>query len=80
MFRVSVVLRSQYGKNAQGLLSLYMKSRTKAKTCCVLFEDDGAETTPLLWIGKNAVEVSKRAHIVKAFLYAVQNFYAFMIM
>jgi len=38
------------------------------------------ESTPFLWSGRNQVEVSKRAHVVKAFLYAVQNFYAFMLM
>jgi len=38
------------------------------------------ERTPFLWSGRNQVEVSKRAHIIKAFLYAVQNFYAFMLM
>ncbi|ORY65924.1 ctr copper transporter [Pseudomassariella vexata] len=30
--------------------------------------------------GSNQVEVSKRAHVVKAALYAAQTFYAFMIM
>ncbi|KAF8866564.1 Ctr copper transporter [Acephala macrosclerotiorum] len=29
---------------------------------------------------RNQVEVSKRAHVIKALLYAVQNFYAFMLM
>ncbi|KAI9745319.1 MAG: hypothetical protein M1818_001599 [Claussenomyces sp. TS43310] len=29
---------------------------------------------------RNQVEVSKRAHVVKAALYAIQNFYAFMLM
>jgi len=29
---------------------------------------------------RNQVEVTKRAHIIKAILYAVQNFYAFMLM
>ncbi|RFU32023.1 hypothetical protein B7463_g4296, partial [Scytalidium lignicola] len=29
---------------------------------------------------RNQVEVSKRAHIIKAVLYAIQNFYAFMLM
>ncbi|KUJ22776.1 Ctr copper transporter [Mollisia scopiformis] len=38
------------------------------------------ESTPFLWSGRNQVEVSKRAHVVKAALYAVQNFYAFMLM
>jgi len=38
------------------------------------------ERTPFLWSGRNQVEVSKRAHVIKAFLYAVQNFYAFMLM
>jgi len=38
------------------------------------------ENTPFLWSGRNQGEVSKRAHIIKAVLYAVQNFYAFMLM
>ncbi|KAH8815089.1 CTR2 long splice variant [Xylogone sp. PMI_703] len=38
------------------------------------------ERTPFLWSGRNQVEVSKRAHVIKAILYAVQNFYAFMLM
>lgn len=38
------------------------------------------ERTPFLWSGRNQVEVSKRAHVIKALLYAVQNFYAFMLM
>ncbi|KAM0819600.1 putative Copper transport protein [Seiridium cardinale] len=44
--------------------------------------DDGhlTETTPFLWSGRNQIEVSKRAHIIKALLYAVQSFYAFMMM
>jgi len=29
---------------------------------------------------RNQVEVSKRAHVIKAFLYAAQTFYAFMLM
>jgi len=39
-----------------------------------------AESTPLWWTGRNQVQVTKRAHIIKALLYAVQNFYAFMLM
>ncbi|TVY23275.1 Copper transport protein [Lachnellula hyalina] len=39
-----------------------------------------AERTPLVWSGRNQVEVSQRAHIIKAALYAIQNFYAFMLM
>ncbi|TVY73481.1 Copper transport protein CTR2 [Lachnellula suecica] len=35
-----------------------------------------AEETPR----RNQVEVSKRAHVIKAALYAIQNFYAFMLM
>ncbi|KAH8202643.1 hypothetical protein TruAng_003244 [Truncatella angustata] len=38
------------------------------------------ENTPFLWTGRNQVEVSKRAHVIKATLYAVQCFYAFMMM
>jgi hypothetical protein len=47
-----------------------------------LGDDNGAvtERTPFLWSGRNQVEVSKRAHVIKALLYAVQNFYAFMLM
>lgn len=38
------------------------------------------ERTPFLWSGRNQVEVSKRAHVIKALLYAAQTFYAFMLM
>ncbi|KAL2072502.1 hypothetical protein VTL71DRAFT_11845 [Oculimacula yallundae] len=38
------------------------------------------ERTPFLWTGRNQVEVSKKAHVVKAVLYALQTFYAFMLM
>ncbi|PMD39755.1 CTR2 long splice variant [Hyaloscypha variabilis F] len=38
------------------------------------------ERTPFLWSGRNQVEVSKRAHVIKASLYAAQTFYAFMLM
>jgi copper transporter 1 len=46
-------------------------------------ETDGetaTETTPFLWTGSQQVEASRSAHIFKAVLYALQNFYAFMIM
>jgi len=43
-------------------------------------EDTSTETTPRWLIGKNALAASKRAHMIKAILYAVQNFYAFMLM
>lgn len=39
------------------------------------------ETTPLAWaIGQNKAQVNQRTHVVKAVLYAVQTFYAFMLM
>jgi hypothetical protein len=38
------------------------------------------ETTPFLWSGHNHAEINKSAHVVKALFYAVQNFYAFMLM
>jgi len=41
---------------------------------------DDTENTPFIWSGRNQVEVSKRAHVIKAALYALQNFYAFMLM
>lgn len=43
-------------------------------------DDDVTENTPFLWSGHRQVEVSKRAHIIKAALYAFQNFYALMMM
>lgn len=42
--------------------------------------EDVTEETPLWWSGRNQVEVNKRAHVIKALLYAAQNFYAFMLM
>jgi copper transporter 1 len=38
------------------------------------------ERTPFLWSGRNQVEVSQRAHVIKALLYAAQSFYGFMLM
>ena len=38
------------------------------------------EVTPFLSSGQHRAEVTKRAHAIKAVLYAIQNFYAFMIM
>ncbi|KAK0670772.1 Ctr copper transporter family-domain-containing protein [Cercophora samala] len=45
--------------------------------------EQDAETAPFFGAviaGQNRDEVTKRAHIIKSVLYAVQNFYAFMIM
>ena len=44
------------------------------------FKDTSTETAPLLGVGQAKGEFSRRDHIVKAALYAVQTFYAFMIM
>ena len=42
------------------------------------------ETAPFLALGRragqNREQVTRRAHVTKAVLYGVQNFYAFMIM
>jgi solute carrier family 31 (copper transporter), member 1 len=40
------------------------------------------ETAPFLALGagQNREQVSRRAHVTKAVLYGIQNFYAFMIM
>ncbi|KAI0176753.1 CTR2 long splice variant [Pestalotiopsis sp. NC0098] len=43
-------------------------------------EEQVTENTPFLWTGQHQVEASKRAHLIKALLYAVQCFYAFMMM
>lgn len=44
-------------------------------------EDESVnESTPMRWAGQNKTDVSRRAHIIKAILYGIQNFYAFMIM
>lgn len=43
--------------------------------------DNITETTPLAWaIGQNKAQANQRTHLVKAALYAVQTFYAFMLM
>ncbi|KAL8304088.1 hypothetical protein RB601_007424 [Gaeumannomyces tritici] len=44
--------------------------------------DDVAETesTPFLLAGQNKPKVTREAHVLKAVLYGIQNFYAFMIM
>jgi copper transporter 1 len=38
------------------------------------------ETTPFFQPGQNQAQAGQRAHIIKGLLYAVQNFYAFMLM
>ena len=38
------------------------------------------EVTPFLSPGRSQAAVGQRAHIIKALLYAIQNFYAFMLM
>lgn len=38
------------------------------------------ESTPFLWAGQSRTSVTNRAHVIKAVLYGIQNFYAFMIM
>ncbi|KAK7941050.1 uncharacterized protein PG986_013437 [Apiospora aurea] len=44
-------------------------------------QEQVTESTPFLWpTGLRQVTVEKRSHVVKAALYAVQTFYAFMIM
>ncbi|KAK4136732.1 Ctr copper transporter [Trichocladium antarcticum] len=45
-------------------------------------EETVAETTPFLALpaGQSREQVTRRAHVIKAVLYAIQNFYAFMIM
>lgn len=42
--------------------------------------DDDTESTPFLWTGRKQVEVSKKAHVIKALLYGIQVFYSFFIM
>lgn len=43
-------------------------------------DEDDTERTPFLWTGRQQVEVSKRAHVIKAIFYGVQVFYSFFIM
>ncbi len=45
-------------------------------------EESATETAPFLALGtgQNRDQVTRRAHVTKAVLYGVQNFYAFMIM
>jgi copper transporter 1 len=38
------------------------------------------ESTPFLWSGQNQAQANSRSHILKGVLYAIQNFYAFMLM
>lgn len=43
-------------------------------------DDDGNESSSLLWSGKGAGQQEKKARFVKAGFYAVQVFYSFFIM
>ncbi|KAH6691745.1 CTR2 long splice variant [Plectosphaerella plurivora] len=61
----------------------YEQSVDKRVNALPTGETDGetaTETTPFLWTGSQQVEATRSAHIFKAVLYALQNFYAFMIM
>ncbi|KAI1390193.1 Ctr copper transporter family protein [Hypoxylon trugodes] len=42
--------------------------------------EPNTESTTLLGVGRNSSSIGQRDHIIKAILYGVQNFYAFMIM
>ncbi|KYK56821.1 hypothetical protein DCS_03827 [Drechmeria coniospora] len=42
--------------------------------------EDVTETTPFLATGQYQVAAGRNSHVVKAVLYALQNFYAFMLM
>ncbi|PNY27672.1 Copper transport protein CTR2, partial [Tolypocladium capitatum] len=57
-------------------------SRANAETLRRKPQDDAtvAETTPFLSSGQNQHQAGRRGHVVKAVLYGVQNFYAFMLM
>lgn len=52
---------------------------TLAKRVQALPSGTVTETTPML-SGQNQGQADQRAHIIKAVLYALQNFYAFMLM
>jgi hypothetical protein len=81
--RVSLPLYFDYPKkNTRGevIWSWFVICLCEAKTVRLRFFGDVTETTPFIWSGRNQVEVSKRAHVVKAALYAFQTFYAFMLM
>ncbi|KAK9421901.1 putative Copper transport protein [Seiridium unicorne] len=71
---------SQY--NERKATELWLRESARAFQVIASDHEDGhlTETTPFLWSGRNQIEVSKRAHIIKALLYAVQSFYAFMMM
>ncbi|KAL6811247.1 Ctr copper transporter family domain-containing protein [Trichoderma sp. SZMC 28013] len=43
-------------------------------------DENVTETPAFLRSGQNRESVSKRGHVIKAILYALQNFYAFMLM
>jgi solute carrier family 31 (copper transporter), member 1 len=45
----------------------------------VIDDEPVTESTPFI-SGQNQPSASQRAHIIKAALYALQNFYAFMLM
>lgn len=43
-------------------------------------EQEVNESTPFLSAGRNQPDLGRRAQVTKAALYALQNFYAFMLM
>jgi hypothetical protein len=61
------------------------KRTTKLRIQCHAPDEDERdeevnEQTPFLWSGRNQPEINRKAHVIKAVLYALQNFYAFMLM
>ncbi len=45
-----------------------------------LVDHDAEISTPMRWAGQARSHITERAHVIKAVLYGLQNFYAFMIM
>ncbi|TLD29351.1 hypothetical protein PspLS_03770 [Pyricularia sp. CBS 133598] len=64
-----------------GVMNFYtMLSRTPAKIRRAEADDNVNENTPFVTPGQSRAKVTREAHFVKAVLYGIQNFYAFMIM
>ncbi|CAM1506629.1 Fc.00g062700.m01.CDS01 [Cosmosporella sp. VM-42] len=76
---LAVVLLAVGYEGLRSLSRRYEDAMTKGVQA--LPSDDAVtETTPFLVPGQNQEHAGRRAHVIKAVLYALQNFYAFMLM
>lgn len=60
--------------------TLRLSARAKVHLAPIQGRGNVTETTPFVATGQNQEHAGQRAHVIKGLLYALQNFYAFMLM